>query len=38
MIKEFEKLDAGKFGGVPVSRLKKARWKFKGNELVGEPQ
>ena len=27
----------GKFGIVPVSRLRKANWKFKGDELVGEP-
>ena len=38
MIKEFEKLDADKFGFVSVSRLKKAGWKFKGNELIGEPK
>lgn len=38
LIKEFERFDADKFGFVPASRLKKAGWKFKGNELVGEPQ
>lgn len=38
MVKEFEKLDADRFGFVSVSRLKKAGWKFKGNELVGEPK
>lgn len=37
MIKEFEKLDADKYGFVSVSRLKKAGWKFEGDELVGEP-
>ncbi len=38
MIKEFEKLDPSKFGFVPVSRLKKAGWKFHGDEVVGEPR
>ncbi|MBF0475680.1 MAG: hypothetical protein HQK59_07570 [Deltaproteobacteria bacterium] len=37
MIKEFEKLNPDGFGFVSVSRLKKAGWKFKGNELIGEP-
>ena len=34
--KEVERLDS-KFGFVPSSKLKKAGWKFKGEELVGEP-
>ena len=34
--KEIEKLDL-KFGFVSSSKLKKAGWKFKGDELVGEP-
>ena len=37
LIKEFEKLDPSKFGYVPAKRLKKAGWKFYGEELVGEP-
>ncbi len=37
MKKEFEKLDADKFGFVSQSRLRKAGWKFKGDELIGEP-
>jgi len=36
LIKEVEHLSAG-FGFVPSSRLRKAGWKFKGNELTGEP-
>ncbi len=38
LIKEFEKLDPSKFGFVPVSSLKKAGWKFHGDEVVGEPR
>ncbi len=38
LIKEFEKLDLSKFGFVPVSRLKKAGWKFHGDEVVAEPR
>ncbi|MBF0558925.1 MAG: hypothetical protein HQL08_09105 [Nitrospirae bacterium] len=38
LIKEFEKLDPSKFGFVPVSRLKKAGWKFYGDEVVAEPR
>jgi ABC-type phosphate transport system substrate-binding protein len=38
MLKEFEKLDASRYGFVPASRLKKAGWKFIGNELAGEPK
>jgi phosphate transport system substrate-binding protein len=37
MKKEFEKLEADKFGFVSQSRLRKAGWKFKGDELIGEP-
>ncbi len=37
MKKEFEKLKADKFGFVSQSRLRKAGWKFKGDELIGEP-
>jgi phosphate transport system substrate-binding protein len=35
--KEFEKLNADKFGFVSQARLRKAGWKFKGDELIGEP-
>lgn len=38
LIKEFEKLDPSKFGFVSVSRLKKAGWKFHGDEVVAEPK
>ena len=37
MKKEFEKLNADKYGFVSQSRLRKAGWKFKGDELIGEP-
>jgi len=37
MTREFEKLDPDRFGFVSASRLRKAGWKFNGNELVGEP-
>ena len=37
MKKEFEKLDANRFGFVSQDRLRKAGWKFKGDELIGEP-
>jgi len=37
MIKEFEKLEAERYGFVSASRLRQAGWKFAGNELVGEP-
>lgn len=37
MIREFEKLDASKYGFVSASRLRQAGWKFNGDELVGEP-
>ncbi len=36
LLQEFESLDS-KLGIIPASRLRKAGWKFKGNELVGEP-
>lgn len=36
LIKAVERLDPG-YGMVPTSLLKKAGWKFKDNELVGEP-
>jgi len=35
--KEFEKLNADKYGFVSQERLRKAGWKFKGDEVVGEP-
>jgi hypothetical protein len=34
---QIEALDAG-YGIVPVSRLRKSGWKFKGAELIGEPE
>jgi phosphate transport system substrate-binding protein len=37
MKKEFEKLNAERFGFVSQNRLRKAGWKFKGDELIGEP-
>ncbi len=37
LIKQAELLDP-KYNIVPVSSLKKAGWKFNGDELVGEPQ
>jgi phosphate transport system substrate-binding protein len=37
LIKETANLDPARFGFVPSSRLKKAGWKYIGNELVGEP-
>ena len=37
MKKEFEKLNADKYGFVSQARLRKAGWKFKGDELIGEP-
>lgn len=37
MKKEFEKLNADKYGFVSQNRLRKAGWKFKGDELIGEP-
>ncbi len=38
MKKEFDKLNADKYGFVSQERLRKAGWKFKGDELVGEPR
>ncbi len=37
MMREFDKLDPDRFGFVSASRLRKAGWKFSGNELIGEP-
>lgn len=37
IIKEAEKLDP-KSGFAPVSKLRKAGWKFRGDELTGEPK
>ena len=37
MITEFEKLEADRYGFVSAARLRKAGWKFSGDELVGEP-
>jgi hypothetical protein len=38
MTREFDKLDPDRFGFVSASRLRKAGWKFSGNELIGEPK
>ncbi len=38
LIKELDKVDADQFGFVSHNRLRKAGWKFKENELVGEPR
>lgn len=38
MLKEFEKFNPDRYGFVSVNRLKKAGWKFNGNELVAEPK
>ncbi len=38
MKRGFEKLDADRFGFVSASRLRKAGWRFSGDELVGEPK
>jgi phosphate transport system substrate-binding protein len=37
MKKEFERLNADKYGFVSQDRLRNAGWKFKGDELIGEP-
>ena len=37
LLKEVEHLDP-KYGFAPASRLRKSGWKFKGDELVGEPR
>ena len=37
MKKEFEKLHADTYGFVSQNRLRKAGWKFRGDELIGEP-
>jgi phosphate transport system substrate-binding protein len=37
MKKEFEKLNADRYGFVSQRDLRKAGWKFKGDELIGEP-
>jgi hypothetical protein len=37
LLKQAEHLDS-KFGVIPASRLRKAGWIFKGDELVGEPR
>ena len=37
LIQEVEHIDS-KFGIVPVSQIRKAGWKFYGNELSGEPE
>jgi phosphate transport system substrate-binding protein len=36
LIRQVEHID-GRYRIVPVSRLRKAGWKFNGNELIGEP-
>jgi len=36
LLKEVHSLGA-EFGFVPASKLSKAGWKFKGDELIGEP-
>jgi ABC-type phosphate transport system substrate-binding protein len=38
LMRESEKLDLQKFGFAPASDLRRTGWKFKGNELVGEPR
>lgn len=38
LIKAVESLSTERYGFVPASRLRKAGWKFYGNELVGEPK
>ncbi|MBI5665791.1 MAG: hypothetical protein HZC49_12015 [Nitrospirae bacterium] len=38
LIKEFEKLDPDKYGFVSQGRLRKAGWRFSGDELTGEPK
>jgi ABC-type phosphate transport system substrate-binding protein len=38
LIKEVENLDPARFGFVSPDLLKKAGWKFKGTELIGEPK
>ena len=37
LIKQSEHIE-GKFSFIPVSRLRQAGWKFKGNELIGTPK
>jgi ABC-type phosphate transport system substrate-binding protein len=37
LMKEAERIDS-KYGFVPASRLHKAGWKFKDDELIGEPR
>jgi DNA-binding transcriptional LysR family regulator len=37
LLKQVEYLDS-KFGLIPASRLREAGWKFRGNELIGEPK
>lgn len=38
LIKEFEKINPDKYGFVSQGRLRKAGWKFRMNELIGEPE
>jgi phosphate transport system substrate-binding protein len=37
IIRAVEKIDPARFGIVPASKLRKAGWKFRDRELVGEP-
>lgn len=38
LIKETEKLDPSRFGFAHSNRLRKAGWRFLGDELIGEPK
>jgi phosphate transport system substrate-binding protein len=38
MKKEFDRLAPDRFGFVSARRLRETGWKFKGDELVGEPK
>lgn len=38
LISASERLNPERYGFVPASRLRKAGWRFYGNELVGEPK
>lgn len=38
LTRETEKLDPARFGFVSASRLRKAGWRFSGDELIGEPR
>lgn len=38
LLRETENLDPARFGFVSASRLRKAGWRFSGEELIGEPR